>query len=429
MLEKVIEAITRYDMLKNADSVTVALSGGADSVALLHCMLSIKEMLGIKVYAVHLNHNLRGTESLRDEQFVRALCEKWSVPLTVQNADIKSESKISGESIELAARRIRYAFFEKNCHGKCATAHTASDSAETVLFNITRGTALKGLCGIPPVRDIYIRPLINCTRAEIEQYCLDNNLEFVNDSTNFSDDYTRNKIRHNAVTVLKEINPSFENAVARLSATSREDEDYLSIAANELYEKCKEDGMLKTDAVAKVHPAIAKRVLKLYFEEFGFGEIDSTNLELLYKTAKCEIGATVLPSRIKAVVKNGALCLETYDEAPKFHYETTIEKENIKNVNSLLLKNALDCGKIVGKLVVRNRQEGDKIRLVNRGVTKSLKKLFNELKIPNAERELLPVACDEIGVAWVSGIGVAERVKVDASTKEVFIIKTEKIFD
>ncbi len=423
MLKKVLKAIEDYGMINGHTEITVALSGGADSVALLHCILSLQGSLGVDVYALHLNHQLRGAESDRDEQFVIKLCEKWSVPLTVWHADINKESAKTGESTELAARRVRYAFFEKERHGKVATAHTASDNAETVLFNLTRGTASAGLCGIPPVRDIYIRPLIFCTRQDIEHYCAENGLEFVNDSTNFTDEYTRNKIRHNAVPVLKGINPSFENSVLRMSASLREDNSYLESVANAEYEKALVGGKLKVENLKALHPSIAKRVLKKYCAS----DLDNVNLELLYKTAKGENGATVLPSGITAKVKNGLLCLESRENKPDFTYKTEIYKENIEKINSLLLKNALDCGKIIGVLVVRERQPHDEIRLANRGVTKSLKKLFNEMKITENERAILPVVCDDKGVIWVCGAGAAERVKVDEKTKEVFVIKTEKI--
>ncbi len=423
MLKKVLKAIEDYGMLNGHTEVTVALSGGADSVALLYCMLSIRKTLGIDVHALHLNHLLRGAESDRDEQFVRKLCEKWQVPLIVCRADINKESAKTGESIELTARRVRYEFFERERRGVIATAHTASDSAETVLFNLTRGTASAGLCGIPPVRDIYIRPLIYCTRADIEQYCADNGLEFVNDSTNFTDEYTRNKIRHNAVPVLKEINPSFEISVLRMSASLREDNSYLDSVANTEYKKALAGDKLKTENIKSLHPSIAKRVLKKYFGR----DTDSVNLELLYKTAIGELGATVLPSGVRATVKNGLLCLETGKNKPDFTYKTEIYKENVEKINSLLLKNTLDCGKIIGVPVVRERQPHDEIRLANRGVTKSLKKLFNEMKIPENERAILPVICDDKGVIWVCGAGAAERVKVDEKTKEVFVVKTEKI--
>ena len=427
MQHKVLKALEDYGMLKSDTEITVALSGGADSVALLYCLLSLKSQLGIKIYALHLNHLLRGEESDRDETFVKELCKKLGVELTVQRTDINEESAISGESIELAARRIRYEFFEKARHGVVATAHTASDSAETVLFNLTRGTASSGLCGIPPVRENFIRPLIYCTRQEVEEYCAKNGIEFVNDSTNFTDQYTRNKIRHNVVPVLKGINPSFENSVMRMSSVLREDNDYLETVARKTYEEALTQSGLDAKKIKALHPSVAKRVLKLFFNEQCKAELDNINLELLYKTAVGAIGATVLPLGLKVNVKNGFIQVENNTESPKFHYETVIKEENIKKINNLLLKNVLDCDKIVGELIIRTRCSGDKIRMADRGITKSLKKLFCEMKIPENERDLIPVVSDEKGVVWVYGIGVAERVSCNSKTERILVIESEKI--
>ncbi len=429
MKEKVLKAIEDYDMLKGVTEVTVALSGGADSVALLCCLYSMREQLGISVFALHLNHNLRGEESYRDEMFVRNLCNKLGVELTVQSADINEISKNTGESTELAARRVRYEFFEKEKHGIVATAHTASDSVETVIFNMTRGTALRGLCGIPPVRDGYIRPLIYCTRQDIEDYCSSNNLEFVNDSTNFTDEYTRNKIRHNVVPVLRDINNSLESAVTRMSAALREDNSFLEQETEKQFFATVSKTGIDVSKLKEMHPAIAKRVLKRYFENSFTASLDSVNLDLLYKTALGTIGATVLPSGVSAVVNNGFLSFSDGENIPDFTFEVEIKKENIKKVNSLLLNNCIDCGKIVGELMVRTRLPGDKIRLNKRGITKSLKKLFNEMKTPSSERELIPVISDQKGLVWVYGAGVDERVKVDKNTENVFIIDTQKILN
>ncbi|MBP3692302.1 MAG: tRNA lysidine(34) synthetase TilS, partial [Clostridia bacterium] len=170
MINTVIEAIEQYNMLKNVKTVTVALSGGADSVALLLAMLQLRSRYGITVKAAHLNHNLRGEESDRDEQFVRSLCEQYKVELAVKSVDVKNLAQSTKQSVELAARAARYEFFAC-CDGVVATAHTADDNIETVLLNLVRGTGLEGICGIPPVREGFIRPLIMCTRAQIEQFC------------------------------------------------------------------------------------------------------------------------------------------------------------------------------------------------------------------------------------------------------------------
>ena len=175
MEAKVFKTIQKYHMLSSEDVVLVALSGGADSMALLYFLY---KNCNYKLYAAHINHNLRGEESDGDEEFVKTCCKNLKIELFILNADVKKEAQCKGFSIEQAARSIRYDFLEKTAeglHAKIATAHTLSDNMETVLFNLVRGTGIKGLCGIPPVRNNIIRPLLECTRAEIEEYCAKNN--------------------------------------------------------------------------------------------------------------------------------------------------------------------------------------------------------------------------------------------------------------
>jgi len=235
MVNKIIETISRYNMLEKGGNIVVAVSGGADSIALLHAMHSLRETLGINVFACHINHNLRGEESLRDENFVRDFCNRLGVPLSVFSIDVKSNIE-KHESIEERARKMRYSCFDMVCgekNARLATAHTASDNAETVFINILRGTGTKGLAGIPPVRDNIIRPIIRCTREDIEKYCTENGLEYVTDSSNLSDDYTRNKLRHHLIPMLKEFNPSVFEAVSRMTSAVYDD--------NALLEKLSED--------------------------------------------------------------------------------------------------------------------------------------------------------------------------------------------
>ena len=225
MIDKIKAAIQQYNMLGQGDSVTVALSGGADSVALFHAMIDLREELDLVISACHVNHNLRGEESDKDEVFVRDLCGRLQVPIAVRSVDVKSIRK-KHQSTEETAREARYGFFAE-IPGKIATAHTASDNAETVLLNLIRGTGLKGLCGIPPVRGKHIRPLILCERRDIEDFCRSRGLRYVTDSTNLSDEFTRNKIRLSLFPLINEINPSFTNCVTRMSGILREDSDFL----------------------------------------------------------------------------------------------------------------------------------------------------------------------------------------------------------
>ena len=223
MLEKVKKTINEYNMINEGETVLCCLSGGADSVTLVLCLRE----LGVNIRACHVNHNLRGEESDRDEQFCRKLCKDLGVPLDVLSVDVRGYCEKNSCSVEEGARRIRYDYFESLSANKIATAHTLSDSLETALFNLARGSGAKGLCGIPPVRGRIIRPLIACTRGEVESFLEERDQSFVTDSTNLLDDHSRNSIRHSVVPVLKKLNPAAEQAFYRLSR-SLEDVEHLN---------------------------------------------------------------------------------------------------------------------------------------------------------------------------------------------------------
>ena len=183
-------------------SILVGFSGGADSSALLDMLCSYAQKSGAKIYAAHINHGIRGAEALRDEEFCRKRAQSYNIPLFVLSADVPSLAKSSGQSIELCARNIRYDFFAKimseNSIPLLATAHNANDNLETVLFNLTRGSGLRGLCGIPDKREcrggMLIRPILHMSREDILKYCRENGLDYVTDSTNTDTDYTRNAL-------------------------------------------------------------------------------------------------------------------------------------------------------------------------------------------------------------------------------------------
>lgn len=268
MKEKVKNTILNSGMLTDRHrNITVALSGGADSVALLCCLYMLKEELDISLSACHVNHNLRGEESDGDELFVRRLCRMLDIPLYVRNIRV-ADYVGRHESTELVARRIRYDFFGELGRGRLiATAHTASDNCETVLINLIRGTALSGLCGIPPKRDNIIRPLIDCTREEIERFCRENSLGYVTDSTNLTDDYTRNKLRLNIIPELKRINPSLVAAIGRMSRSVTLDDKYLDKIACGEKSKAYRDGKYYVPALCSLDECILRRVAAMILEE------------------------------------------------------------------------------------------------------------------------------------------------------------------
>lgn len=430
MINLVKKALEQYGMLQNVRAVTVALSGGADSVALLNAMLKLTDEYGIVVKAAHLNHNLRGAESDRDEQFVRALCAKENVELKVKSVDINALAKEKKQSVELAARNARYDFFDE-CGGIIATAHTADDNIETVLLNMVRGSGAEGLCGIPPVRDNFVRPLIMCTRSQVEEFCKQNKLDYVTDSTNLTDDYTRNKIRHNAVSVLKEVNPSAVSAVLRTCEILRDENAFVARLAQKEYEILAKNGGLDVKNIKSVDKALLRRVLRLLFEDVAKSTLDSFHTEQLVSLAykgegRCQLGGgfcAEVVQKVLKITKDGQKNVEFEVETEKISFDQY--KEKLK-VNSLLSKNAIDCDKIIGDTIVRSRKEGDAIKLMNKG-TKTLKKLYNELGIEKCERQNMPVLADDSGVIWVYNAGADVRVQIDANTKKVLLISVNKV--
>lgn len=439
MLNSVKAAIKRYNMFKVNKTVTVALSGGADSVALLYALLDLRDELGLNITAAHLNHCLRGKESDGDEQYVRDLCSKLGVELFVERADVKNVALKNKQSIELAARNVRYEFLKKVSPGLIATAHTADDNLETVIYNITRGTGLFGLAGIPPVRDNIIRPLIFATRQEVEAFCDEKGVQFMTDSTNNDDIYARNKIRHNVVPVLKGINEGAAQNVSNMCELLREDAEYLESVADKEF-RCLFDGKgLFIDGLLKLPTTIRKRVIiKLYKMQVGVCP-ESNHIELIVDMLKLGKPRQSVLNDYFAVNKNGCLLFETKGETHepfcykignklpfcaegvKIYTKTAEDLKKISRINNLLLKNAVDCDKLSGEVILRSRLIGDSIKLQGRNVTKSLKKLFSECKIDQSVRDSLPVAADEKGVFWVSGFGADQRVKPDENTKTVLV--------
>lgn len=431
MEEKVLRAIEKFGMLDGVNDVTVALSGGADSMCLLHSLLVIKDTYSLNITAAHLNHMIRGKEALRDEEFVIEQCKKLGVELFVERADVPKYARENKISIELAARQIRYDFFQRIAKGVVATAHTASDNIETVILNLTRGASLKGLCGIPPKRDKFIRPLIYCTRADVEEFCKDKGIDFVTDSTNLSDEYTRNNIRHNVVPVLKQLNPSLEENIVRMCENLREDYASLEALADSYLNGKIQKNVLNLDGIDKIDKSIRKIALVKFVNSLNFDiQLNSFHLDKLLLLTQ-NSGKTGLPNNFSAICDGSTLRIESNDLANGQSFNVKIEKADkkliteSKKVNNLLLNNAIDCDKISGELVIRTRLPGDNIRLAGRGNTKTLKKLYNENKIPLNLRETLPVISDDLGVVWVSGIGVAERCAIKESSKNICLIKTE----
>lgn len=442
MNRKIITTIERHQMLSVGDTVLVALSGGADSMALLTVLYELKNQYSLTISAAHFNHGIRGKEAKRDEDFCVEVCRKLGVEIFVGGADIPALAKQKGIGIEECGRQERYAFFERVAPGaKVATAHTLSDCEETFLFNLSRGSSLKGLTSIPPVRGNIIRPLINCSRAEIEEYCAENNVAYVTDSTNLADEYTRNRIRHNTVPQLKEINPAFDSAFERCVNSLREDEELLSLLAGEAVSRARVAEGFAVQELASLPQSLKRRAVAAIIEEITDEKPQLRHIEAVMSLLMSG-GDTQVCGGVSLRVSRGMLskvnetcedwCVEALigenkltDCDIKIQLFDKNNKINIQNFNKQLLDNALNYDKIKGQLFLTSIRTGDKIRLRGRGVTKQLRRIFSELNIQPELRRSIPVLRDDEGVLWVKGIGVAERAAISTATDNVIVVHAE----
>ena len=310
MTHKALSTCEKYKLLEDGGTVLVALSGGADSTALLHFLYSVKEKYNLTILAAHLNHGIRGEEADRDERFCKILCEKYNIPFYSKTLDIPALSKQRGVSEELCGRDERYAFLgtlAEAHNARIATAHNADDNAETLIFNLARGSSLRGAAGIPPKRGRIIRPLIEVTRAQIEEYCAENGLDFVTDSTNLGDEYTRNKIRHHVIPVLRELNPSFEAAVTRFTDTAAEVSDYLDIQADAALTAAETDYGYFADRLLDNHPAVLKTAINILLKKY-YIQTDSKKLGLIADILR-NGGAAELSREYTAVCRRNIFCI------------------------------------------------------------------------------------------------------------------------
>ena len=407
MLNKLPAFVRRYEMLSPGDHVICAVSGGADSVALLFAMYLLREKLQIKLSAAHYNHGLRAEESDRDEAFVRTLCDRFDIPLHCARGQVTPGPK----GLEAAAREARYAFLE-GLPGKIATAHTADDNAETVLMHLVRGTGLKGLGGITPVRGKVIRPMLTVTRREVlaflEEYCLD----YVTDSSNETDAFLRNRIRHRVMPQLTEENPRLAENLSAMALSLRQDEAALHALAGQ--------ALPPVSQLRTMPEALQNRLLAAFLVRSGVKEPESAHIDLARSLVNSQN-----PSA-RAQFPGGVTVGRNYDvltvltESPQWEpvelplpgsvqcsgYEITCTLE--KNADGFAVKPS-------GPMYLRPRREGDTIRLP--GGTKSLKKLFIDKKIPASQRSDIPVLADAAGVLAVCGVGInLDRVCDDGVT-------------
>ena len=461
MLAKVLHTIHKYNMLLPGERVLVGISGGPDSVTLLHVLKQIRKDMDIEVYAAHVHHGIRGTVADRDAEFVAQLCQQWNVPLFVKRVDVPRLADEWGLTLEEAGRIVRYRFFDevlRDIRGhKIALGHNRDDQAETILHHILRGAGMQGLQGIRPVRqNKFIRPLIEVSRAEIEEYCHRNGLEFRIDATNHDVAYTRNRIRHELIPYIKQhFNPNIVDALVRMGTIIRDEEEFLQDYCQKEYSRLVEavdQNQLRIDLKGFLARPIAvrRRVLRMALMAIGgtLDEIGANHVEDVLDMAFSSTTGSMLtlPNGIKVLKDYGSIVVwrgELHSPVPPFEYpldipgsvtikecgiEVVAQRVQYEEVSfSSSWRVYIDGDTICGRLWVRNRRQGDRFKPFGMEGTKKLKEYFIDRKVPRKERDCIPLVVDEKNIIWVVGWQIHDDYKVTPMTRNVVQLEARKI--
>lgn len=443
MLNKVIATIKKYNMLSFGDSIVIGVSGGADSVCLTDILNSIKDQYNLNITLVHINHNIRGEEAKRDENYVINLAKHYGNNIKIFSYEVEKLAKENGLTVEEMGRKLRYdAFYTvAGSTGKIAVAHNLNDNCETMLMRFFRGTGIKGLGGISASRERIIRPLINISRAEIEEYCKNKGLKFCTDSTNAIEEYTRNKIRLNIIPeIQKNFNENIAVTMARTAELMADEDSYMNKEAIKAYKACEiEPKRIDIDILKKYDKVIQRRVIRLGFVDYSadLHDISYDHVENVLSLINKESGKTIeLPNGLRAIREHNSIYFCKTIDKKDFSYNIEIEKaytlkniglgicisnnnlhENNKNVCTI----PLDYDKINKiNLFVRSRQTGDKITLYNG--SKSIKKLFIDEKIPLSKRDTIPLLVQGNDVIWVKDMKTSAYFKANQESTNIIYL-------
>jgi len=459
LVEKVFETIKKYKLINDDEGVVTGISGGPDSVCLLHVLKSLAAQLNIRVFAAHVNHMLRGEESEGDESYVRELCKKLGVPLFVSRHNVGEVSGQKGISLEEAGREIRYSEFEALSAEigaqKIAVAHNKNDQAETVMLNLLRGAGLDGLKGMEYKTGKIIRPLLDVPRTDIEAYCREYALFPRTDSSNLESDYTRNKVRLDLIPYIDTLfKKNIVESLYRMSSLLRDDYHYIEDCILSIYDGfvMKKEGKavwLSLEKMAEAHPAVQKRVLRKAIEQVkgDLKGIESVHLESAVSLGTSgKTGSQIhLPLNLRVERSYEALKIFIDDnekntctafDLPLTIPGTTLIGDIKSSVLAVLKKKPInieeygnlgynslvqffDYDRLGTGINVRNRRDGDVFKPYRSKGTKKLKEYFIDSKIPRHMRDSIPLIAKGNEVVWVIGYKISDKFKVTENTKSI----------
>ncbi len=440
-LEKIVlKTVDKYNMLSPDDTVIIGLSGGADSVALLTVLCALKERYRLKLHAAHINHCIRGNEAERDAEYSRSVAEKNGVEFHLLKCDIPTLSKELGISEEMAGRKVRYEFFNSiSPDAKIAVAHHKGDSAETTLINMIRGSSLTGLKGISAVNGNIIRPLIECDRAQIEEYLNKKNIPFVTDSTNEQNIYTRNCVRNIIIPDMEKINPNVISTVFENSRLLEDDEDFISSVCKDYETDCicyNNDGVI-LEFKSDIHISLKRRLVMRACEIISGNRqgISSDNVESVLSLStgrttsfkgiyvECSYDKFIFTKSVNTKPKFSynitSPCTVTISETDKTYFFEIVSKSDIPKYEDGVIY--LDAEKL-GQLTIRNRKDGDIFSPFGLVGRKKIKDFLIDLKIPHNERSKLAILESDGKIAAILCKRADNAYKVTSKTTKILKI-------
>lgn len=428
MNNKVLKTVKKYNMLSKGDRVLIGVSGGADSIALLEFFVSVKEKYDLDICVAHIEHGIRGEDSVNDAEFVENYCKKLGVNFYLKTIDAPNLAKKAKMGVEEYSRMARYDFFNTIECDKIATAHNLTDNIETLLFRLARGTGLKGACSIPAVRGKIIRPFIEVSSGEIRKWCNDNNIPYRVDCTNSDSAYSRNLIRLEILPLFEKLNANYQDNIENFISDVNEDYAFIDDYVKNIYPKIVKNNEIDLPKLNELDLSIKKRILIMFFDENGYS-LNRIHLQSVIDIT-LKSGKSQIKENIFAISAKGKIRIAKFNDLNKKDEFVT----KILNIDEFKDKNIdfyCDCDKIVGNIIIRAKQAGDRIKPAGRNVSKTLKKLFNESAYPIEKRDKKIVVCDDFGIVGVIGLCADERVKVDCNTAKILTIKlpSEDLFN